>query len=150
MTESPGDGEPLGGGDIPAAELPAGGDAPDRPRRVRVTSQSASAPDAASTRGIALPGSSVDDAATVYARALRRSQLRLALGTVLGFVVVVVALSLGIALLPDLDRIVLAGIPLSWLLHAFAYYPVIIVFALLYVRTAARNERRFRALEDDG
>lgn len=118
-------------------------------RRVRVTAPPPTSTSAA-TRGIALPGAAVDDAAAVYARALRRSQLRLALGTVLGFVVVIVALSGAIALLPDLDRIVLAGIPLSWLLHAFAYYPAIVLFALLYARTAARNERRYRDLRGDG
>jgi hypothetical protein len=115
-------------------------------RRVRVTAApSASAPPAA-TRGIALPGSPVDDAEAVYARALRRSQLRLALGAVAGFVVVTAALTLVLALIPEIDRIVIAGLPLSWALHAFAYYPVIIAFALLYQRGAARNERAYRAL----
>ena len=68
--------------------------------------------------------------------------------TVAGFVVVVVALALGIALIPEIDAVVLGGLPLSWLLQAFAFYPVILVFAVLYVRTAVRNERRYRALRD--
>jgi hypothetical protein len=102
----------------------------------------------AATRGIALPGAPVDDADAVYARALRRSQLRLALGTVAGFVVVTVTLALSIALIPAIDEIVVVGLPLSWVLHAFAFYPVILVFAILYARGAARNERRFRALRD--
>ena len=111
------------------------------PRRVRVTGAPTTrsvtlrpgqgSSGAAATRGIALPGSPVDDADAVYARALRRSQLRLALGTVAGFIVI-------------------AGLPLSWILHAFAFYPVIVGFALLYVRGAARNERRYRALEERG
>lgn len=75
-----------------------------------------------------------------------RSQLRLALGTVAGFVLVVLALAVVIALVPEIDRIVLWGLPLSWLLQAFAFYPIIVVFALLYARTAVRNERRYRAL----
>ena len=62
--------------------------------------------------------------------------------------VVVVALALGIALIPEIDAVVLSGLPLSWLLQAFAFYPVILVFAVLYVRTAVRNERRYRALRD--
>lgn len=121
-------------------------------RRVRVTAD----PDArlagrsAVTRGIALPDAPMDDADAVYALALRRSQLRLALGTVAGFLVVTVALALGIALIPEIDRIVIVGLPLSWLLHAFAFYPVILVFALLYARTAARNERRYRDLREGG
>ncbi|WP_282837971.1 heavy metal transporter [Microbacterium flavum] len=130
----------------------------ETPRRVRVTADERSsqrptprprpAPRPAATRGIALPGASVDEAEAVYDRALRRSQLRLALGTVAGFVVVVVALTAAIALIPDLDRLTLWGVPLSWLLHAFAFYPVIIVFGVLYTRGAARNERRYRALRE--
>ena len=77
-----------------------------------------------------------------------RSQLRLALGTVAGFVLVVVALTLTIALIPEIGRVLVWGLPLSWLLQAYAFYPVILVFAVLYVRTAARNERRYRALRD--
>lgn len=126
------------------------------PRRVRVTAdsqavtRSLSPSKGAATRGIALPGSPVDDADAVYARALRRSQLRLALGTVAGFVVITAALTLVIALIPEIGQIVIAGLPLSWILHAFAFYPVIIVFALLYARGAARNERAYRALRERG
>lgn len=127
----------------------------EAPKRVRVTADApagrpAAGRPAAQTRGIALPGAPVDEADAVYARALRRSQLRLALGTISGFVVVVVALALVIALIPEIDGIVIGGVPLSWLLQAFAFYPVIIVFAVLHVRTAARNERRYRALRDGG
>lgn len=102
------------------------------------------------TRGIALPGSPVDDADAVYARALRRSQLRLALGTVVGFVVVTAVLTVVIMLIPEVQNIVIAGLPLSWMLHAFAFYPVVIVFAILYARGAARNERAYRRLEEEG
>ncbi|WP_243229151.1 heavy metal transporter [Microbacterium sp. CIAB417] len=122
------------------------------PRRVRVTAPSAPvrAPRSAATRGIALPGTAADDADAVYARALRVSQLRLALGTVAGFVVVATALTLVLALVPEIDGIVLAGLPLSWLLHAFAFYPIIVTFGILYARGAARNERRYRALRERG
>jgi len=120
---------------------------------VRVTAESGRpAPTSrdAPTRGIALPGSPTDDADAVFARALRRSQLRLALGTVAGLVVVVGTLTLVIALVPEMDLVVIAGLPLSWILHAFAFYPVIIAFALLYARGAARNERAYRALRERG
>ncbi|MFI8633220.1 heavy metal transporter [Microbacterium sp. NPDC077663] len=116
--------------------------------RVRVTAGSGRP--GAATRGIALPGAPVDDAEAAYARALRRSQLRLALGTLFGFVTVTVALLLAITLIPELDEIVVLGVPLSWLLHAFGFYPVIAGFAVLYVRGANRNERRWRALRDEG
>ncbi|CAH0123109.1 hypothetical protein SRABI121_00288 [Microbacterium sp. Bi121] len=130
------------------------------PRRVRVTGAPTTrsvtlrpgqgSSGAGATRGIALPGSPVDDADAVYARALRRSQLRLALGTVAGFIVIAATLTLVISLIPEIDQVVIAGLPLSWILHAFAFYPVIVGFALLYVRGAARNERRYRALEERG
>lgn len=120
----------------------------ETPKRVRVTADLPPRRQPALTRGIALPGAPVDEADAVYARALMRSQFRLALGTVAGFVVVVVVLALALALIPGIQSITLWGVPLSWLLQAFAFYPIILVFALLYARTAARNERRYRALRD--
>lgn len=120
------------------------------PKRVRVTGQPDTPRRAPATRGIALPGAPVDDAEAVYARALRRTQLRLALGVVAGFIVVTVTLALVIALIPEIDDVVIVGFPLSWLLHAFAFYPVILVFAVLYVRGAGRNEQRYRDLKDRG
>ena len=120
----------------------------EKPKRVRVTADLPARRPATLTRGIALPGSPVDEADAVYARALMRSQLRLALGTVAGFVVVVIALTLTIALVPEIGRVLVWGLPLSWLLQAYAFYPIIVVFAVLYVRAAARNERRYRALRD--
>ena len=120
----------------------------EKPKRVRVTADLPDRRPATFTRGIALPGSPVDEADAVYARSLMRSQLRLALGTVAGFVVVVIALTLTIALIPEIGQVLVWGLPLSWLLQAYAFYPIIVVFAVLYVRTAARNERRYRALRD--
>lgn len=120
----------------------------ETPKRVRVTAAVPARGPAPLTRGIALPGAPVDEADAVYARALMRSQLRLALGTVAGFVLVVIALTLAIALIPEIGQLVLWGLPLSWLLQAYAFYPIILVFAVLYVRTADRNERRYRALRD--
>ena len=123
----------------------------EAPKRVRVTGaparpSGAGRPDP--TRGIALPGAPADEADAVYSRALHRTQLRLALGTVAGFVVVVVAMTIVLVWVPELDDVAIAGIPLSWLLHAFAFYPVIALFALLYARAATRNEQRYRALQE--
>ncbi|MEU4013644.1 heavy metal transporter [Microbacterium sp. NPDC028030] len=120
----------------------------EKPKRVRVTADLPDRRPATFTRGIALPGSPVDEADAVYARALMRSQLRLALGTVAGFVVVVIALTLAIALIPEIGEVLVWGLPLSWLFQAYAFYPIILVFGVLYVRTATRNERRYRALRD--
>jgi hypothetical protein len=139
----------------------------DQPRRVRVTADprpgirsvstaaravtAADRPQGASDGGagaLALPGTPVDEADAVYSRALRRTQLRLALGVVIGFVVIALALTLAIAGIPELDRVALWGVPLSWLVHALAFYPVIFGFALLYARAADRNEARYRALRE--
>ncbi|WP_434811420.1 heavy metal transporter [Microbacterium sp. bgisy189] len=123
----------------------------EAPKRVRVTgapARPAGSSRSDPTRGIALPGAPADEADAVYSRALRRTQLRLALGTVAGFVVVVVAMTVALVWVPELDDVAIAGIPLSWLLHAFAFYPVIALFALLYARAATRNEQRYRALQE--
>jgi hypothetical protein len=45
---------------------------------------------------------------------------------------------------------VLFGVPLSWLLHAYGFYPIILIFAVVYARGAARNERRYRTLVEPG
>ena len=118
----------------------------DAPKRVRVTAADGPRRPAPVTRGIAVPDAPVAEADAVYARALRTSQLRLALGTIAGFLIVTVAVAVAITAIPELDRVTLAGVPLSWLLHAFAFYPVIAIFAVLYTRGATRNERRYRAL----
>ncbi|MFV4914697.1 heavy metal transporter, partial [Microbacterium lacticum] len=93
-------------------------------------------------------GAGFDEVDAVYATALRRTQLRLALGTVAGFVVVMVAVTVAIVLIPELGVVSVGGVPLSWLLHAFAFYPVIVLFPVLYTRAAARNERRYLALRE--
>jgi hypothetical protein len=102
----------------------------------------------ARTAGAAGVDAAGDDVDTVYSTALRRSQLRLALGTVSGFVVMTVALTIALTGIPELDHVVLGGVPLSWLLHAFAFYPMIFVFAVLYARAATRNEQRYRRLRE--
>lgn len=116
----------------------------DHPRaRVRVTG-----PDGPPPPTAAVPLQGESDVSAVYARGLVRAQLLLALGCLLGFVVCAGGLALALAVVPSLDAIVLWGVPLSWLLHAFGFYPIILVFALIYAHSAARNERRFRALSD--
>lgn len=121
--------------------------------RVRVTADATTAstglPRAtAATRGIALPGSRADEAEDAYVRSLIRAQLRLALVTVAGFIAVAVLLAVALAAVPALDGITVGAVPVSWLVHGVAFYPVIIVFATLYRRSARRNERRYRELRE--
>jgi hypothetical protein len=99
-------------------------------------------PPAPSPRGIALPGSRGRGGCRLRARPDAQPAATRDSGTVAGFVVVVIALTLAIALIPEIGPTSpVWGLPLSWLLQAYAFYPIILVFAVLYVRTAERNER---------
>lgn len=123
----------------------------DRARRVRVTAdQPPTTDEAAATSGIALPGAPVHEADTVFLNGLIRAQLRLAAGCLAAFLLVSLALTLMVLLIARSADPILFGVPLSWLLQAYAYYPIIVVFAIVYARGATRNERRYRALAGDG
>lgn len=106
--------------------------------------------ESSATSGIALPGSPVHEADTVYLNGLIRAQLRLAAGCLAGFLLVSLVLTLMVLVIARTADPILFGAPLSWLLQAYAYYPIILIFAIIYARGAARNERRYRALSDDG
>ncbi len=47
-----------------------------------------------------------------------------------------------VAAWPSLDRVSVGGVPLSWLVLAFATYPALLLLALSHVRRAERAERR--------
>ena len=117
------------------------------PPRVRVTS-AASSGAASATRGIALPGAPVREAEAVYVRSLVRGQLRLALGCLLAFLLVAAVLTVAIFVVAGTGDPVVFGVPLSWLLQAYGYYPIMLVFAVVFARAAGRNERRYRALAE--
>ena len=61
-----------------------------------------------------------------------RSQARLALACVLSFVVVVACVLVVIAQVPELDDVVIGGVPVPWLIQAYGFYPIILVHALVY------------------
>lgn len=107
--------------------------------RVRVTATTASA-----TGPIRRPAA----AEPVYAQSLVRAQLRLALGCLVGFLIAAGLLTAVLFTVPALNDVIVAHVPLPWLLHAFGYYPIILAFALLYVRGARRNEARYLALRE--
>lgn len=90
------------------------------------------------------------DDATLYTRGLVRAQLRLGLACVVSFLVAVALLTLTMTGVPALDDVVLLGVPLPWILHAYGFYPVILAFAVVFAVAAARNERRYRALVEGG
>lgn len=87
-----------------------------------------------------------DDLESIYLRTLIRAQLRLALACGTGFVAVVAAFSFAIASIDVLTTTLLFGVPWSWILQAYGMYPLVAIFGLLFVRSASRNEKRYRSL----
>ncbi len=114
------------------------------PPRVRVT---APRHDDDTSRVIA--GATGADPGAFYIRSLIRSQLRVAVVCAAAFIVVLVGVPLVFTLVPGLDAVRVAGVPVSWIVLGAGLFPVLIAIAALYVRTASRNESRYRSLADD-
>lgn len=89
------------------------------------------------------------DAGQVFVRSLIRSQLRLAVVVAAGFLLILVAFPLMLGLVPGLAESTIAGLPFDWVLLGAGIYPVIGLSAWLFIRTAARNEARYRDLVGD-
>ncbi len=85
----------------------------------------------------------------VFVRSLIRTQLRLAVVVAGGFLLILLAFPLMLGLVPGLAESKIAGIPFGWLLLGAGIYPVIGLSAWLYIRTATRNEARYRDLAED-
>lgn len=120
--------------------------------RVRVTADSPRELETprplAQSREAARSGHSIAEPEAVYVYGLMRAQLKLAFGCLVGFLATAGSLAVLLTTMSVLNEVILWGVPLSWLLHAFGFYPVIFVFALIYATAARRNERRFRALKE--
>jgi hypothetical protein len=89
------------------------------------------------------------DAGQIFIRSLIRSQLRLGLVVAVGFLLILLAFVLMLGLVPGLAHSTIAGLPFDWVLLGAGIYPVTGLSAWLYVRTAARNEARYRDLAGD-
>ena len=89
------------------------------------------------------------DAGQIFIRSLIRSQLRLGLVVAVGFLLILLAFVLMLGLVPGLAHSTIAGLPFDWVLLGVGIYPVTGLSAWLYVRTAARNEARYRDLAGD-
>jgi putative solute:sodium symporter small subunit len=117
---------------------------PDPPvPRVRVTSPYA---DRARSRPRPSAASEIDaqtDVGEIYVRALLRTQLRQAMGTLLALAGTIGLLPLAFHAFPVLTARQLFGMPLSWVLLAFGCYPVLVLLAWRYVRASERNEAEF-------
>ncbi|MEZ2391129.1 hypothetical protein AB6813_16585 [bacterium RCC_150] len=117
--------------------------------RVRVTAPHSAAKPAPKPPHHARVPAEDSDVGQIFVRSLIRSQLRLAVVVAAGFLLVLAAYGTMVALLPDLARVQLFGIPLNWIILGVALYPVIGLSAWLYNRTAAKNEARFRDLVEE-
>jgi hypothetical protein len=119
----------------------------DPSRRVRVTS-----PRTAAARQRRTTVASQIDAQTqlgaIYMSSLLRAQLRLAALVLVALLVTLVGLPLVFRLLPRIVEVHVLGMPLSWVLLAFAAYPLMFALGWLYVRAAERNERDFTDVVD--
>ncbi|PRB67566.1 hypothetical protein [Arthrobacter sp. MYb213] len=118
---------------------PLGRFAQQRPQRVRVQ-----APQDASLN---IPATQPEQSAeNFYVRQLIRSQLRLAMAVAAGLLIMLVGISAILAFWPVVSQIMLFNIPLPWWILGVGIYPLIIIAGMLYNRTAARNERRYRSI----
>ena len=113
--------------------------------RVRVTAPLSTARPATPSREAA----EESEVGQLFVRSLIRTQLRLALVVAGGFLLVLGAFPLLLAAAPGLAGTTVAGIPFDWLLLGAGIYPVTGLSAWLYIRSAARNEARYRDLAED-
>lgn len=119
---------------------------PEPPQRVRVRaprSKAAVAPGQFPVSREVAENSAVGD---VFVRSLIRSQLRLALVVAGGFILILLGVPVLMALFPVLEGVSVLTIPVAWLILGGLIYPVMCLCAWLYIRTAARNETRYRDL----
>ena len=113
--------------------------------RVRVTAPRTTVQPAGESREAALDS----EVGQLFVRSLIRSQLRLALVVAGGFMLILGAFPVLLAAAPGLAETRIAGVPFSWLLLGAGIYPVIGLSAWLFIRSAARNEARYRDLAED-
>jgi len=113
--------------------------------RVRVTAPLSAARPAVQSREAA----EESEVGQLFVRSLIRTQLRLALVVAGGFLLVLCAFPLLLAAVPGLAGTLVAGVPFDWLLLGAGIYPVTGLSAWLYIRSAARNEARYRDLAED-
>jgi hypothetical protein len=116
------------------------------PRRVRVTAPRTAARRTGASFPVAAEQSEVGQ---LFVASLIRSQLRLALVVAGGFLVILIGIPVLLALFPDINTVTILTVPIPWLLLGLGIYPLVIGCAVLYVRSASRNERRFQDLVHD-
>jgi hypothetical protein len=79
---------------------------------------------------------------------LVRSQLRLAMATLLPVLAFAAGVPLAFHLAPGLADVRLLGAPVAWLVLGVLVYPLLVLLGRFYVRRAERNEQDFAELVD--
>lgn len=89
------------------------------------------------------------DPGDLYVRSLIRAQLRVAIVTAAAFAILLAATTTALALVPEVRMATVGGIPIVWIVLGAAVYPVVLLVAVLFVRAADRNEKRYRSLAEE-
>ncbi len=119
------------------------------PHRVRVTAPRTAARATGASFPVAREMAEQSELGQLFVASLIRSQLRLALVVAGGFLVILMGIPVLLAVFPDIESMTVLTVPLPWLILGLGVYPLVIGCAILYVRSASRNERRFQDLVDD-
>lgn len=124
--------------------------ADDPPQRVRVTAPRSASRPAPGSYPVAREMAEQSEVGELFVRSLIRSQLRLAVVVATGFLVILIGIPVLLAVFPQIGELSVFTVPVPWLLLGLGVYPLVISCAALYVRSASRNEMRFRDLIDEG
>ncbi len=150
-TTPPRDGaQPADRNEGPTAHRNTGPPAGQAPARVRVTAPRTSARPSAGSFSVTREMAEQSEVGEVFVASLIRSQLRLALVVAGGFLIILIGIPVLLTVFPAIREVSVFTVPVPWLLLGLGVYPLAIGCAALYVRSASRNERRFKDLIDEG
>ena len=124
------------------------GPGPEPVRRVAVTSPRTSAVRRPPGRPAVRALDEQDRLGELLVRSLVRAQLLLALKMMSALVVLLGGLPLLFALAPSTRDLQVLGLPLPWLVLGVLVHPALLLGAVVYLRSAERNERDFTELVD--
>jgi hypothetical protein len=113
------------------------------PARVRVTGPHGERPRSRPRSSAASEIDAQSEVGAIYVSALLRTQLRLAVGTMLLLVLTVGLLPGLFWLFPELGDHRVLGMPVPWVVLAFGCYPVLVLIAWRHLRAAERHEDDF-------
>ncbi|MEQ3551481.1 hypothetical protein WIS52_13490 [Pseudonocardia nematodicida] len=113
----------------------------NRPRRVAVSAPPGSGPRARPLPARPTPDTLLEPGRAAQARAVRRAQLRRAGWTLACGAVLLLGVPVLFWLAPGLTLTRALGLPVGWMVVAFAPYPLLALLAWWHLRAAERLER---------